>query len=47
MKKVNLKQLEVKSFVTKVNVKGGVFAVAGESEFNTVCPFCPDIDEFA
>ncbi|MFA0961259.1 pinensin family lanthipeptide [Roseivirga sp. BDSF3-8] len=41
MKKLNLDDLKVQSFITEVNgTKGGVMAAAGESEFNTVCPFC-------
>lgn len=48
MKKLNLNELQVQSFVTEVDsTKGGLMAVAGESEFNTVCPFCPDEKEFA
>jgi hypothetical protein len=40
MKKLNLDYLKVQSFVTEVKHLGGLAAIAGESDFNTVCDTC-------
>lgn len=44
MKKLDLKDLMVQSFVTEVKDKKGLAAGLGESDFNSVCPFCPVTD---
>lgn len=41
MKKLDLNDLKVQSFVTEVKHLGGLAAMAaGESDFNTVCDTC-------
>ncbi|MFA0961257.1 pinensin family lanthipeptide [Roseivirga sp. BDSF3-8] len=43
MKKLNLKNLEVKSFVTLIDHKNGVQGgLAHESKFNSTCPPCDE-----